>query len=108
MERPFFERFRPHGDSLLTFTVFADAALSDTSYAGHIRLRPDASVIYRTGADRWIASAINDTSVQFSPYRNVSNRFVWTRRGPNAWTADLQYASRTVTYRLTRVENTDR
>lgn len=101
----FHERYHFVDDSTIVMHGFADSTFTIATDSSRITLR-DGTIASEGGA-RSVATALDSTSVSFSPERPGSNHFTWTRQSEDRWTASLRssgQAPRMTVYRLERVK----
>lgn len=101
----FHERYHFVDDSTIVMHSFSDSTFTVVTDSSRITLR-DGTVANEGGA-RSVATALDSSSVSFSPERPGSNHFTWTRESADRWTASLRssgQAPRMTVYRLERVK----
>jgi hypothetical protein len=81
---PFFERYRFENDSTLVMEELADESLSKVNGTTRYELKDG-----RFGTDRAVATALDDTSVTFSPLISGRNSFRWQSESKDTWKAIL-------------------
>ena len=81
---PFFERYRFENDSTLVMEELADESLSKVNSTTRYELKDG-----RFGTDRAVATALDDTSVTFSPLIAGRNSFRWQSESRDSWKAIL-------------------
>ena len=81
---PFFERYRFENDSTLVMEELADESLSKVNSTTRYELKDG-----RFGTDRAVATALDDTSVTFSPLISGRNSFTWQSESKDTWKAIL-------------------
>ena len=83
-QSPFFERYRFENDSTLVMEELADESLSKVNSTTRYELKDG-----RFGTDRAVATALDDTSVTFSPLIADRNSFTWQSESKDTWKAIL-------------------
>ena len=81
---PFFERYRFENDSTLVMEELADESLSKVNSTTRYELKDG-----RFGTDRAVATALDDTSITFSPLISGRNSFKWQSESRDTWKAIL-------------------
>jgi hypothetical protein len=81
---PFFERYRFENDSTLVMEELADESLSKVNKTTRYELKDG-----RFGTERAVATALDDTSVTFSPLIAGRNSFTWQSESKDTWKAIL-------------------
>ena len=81
---PFFERYRFENDSTLVMEELADESLSKVNSTTLYELKDG-----RFGTDRAVATALDETSVTFSPLDPRRNSFRWQSESKDSWKAIL-------------------
>ena len=84
VQPPFFERYKFENDSTLVMEELADESLSTVNSTTRYELKDG-----RFGTDRAVATALDDTSVTFSPLDPVRNSFRWQSESKDSWKAVL-------------------
>jgi hypothetical protein len=102
----FYERYRVLDDSTIAMRSFSDSLFARVTDSSSIALRHGS--IANVGGDRWVATRLDSTEVDFASERNASNNFTWKRDTPDRWTAtlrsnDAEGRPRTTVYPMERV-----
>ncbi len=84
VQPPFFERYKFENDSTLVMEELADESLSKVNSTTRYELKDG-----RFGTDRAVATALDDTSVTFSPLIPGRNSFRWQSESKDSWKAIL-------------------
>lgn len=84
VQPPFFERYRFENESTLVMEELADESLSKVNRTTRYELKDG-----RFGTDRAVATALDDTSVTFSPLIPGRNSFRWQSESKDSWKAIL-------------------
>jgi hypothetical protein len=90
VDKPFFERYRFEGDSVLLVDAFADATLTKVNDTTRFELK-DGEFGGGSEGDRWVAKSIDDHAIEFVPAVNVRNSFRWERISKDLWRATIMY-----------------
>lgn len=105
VQPPFFERYKFENDSTLVMEELADESLSKVNSTTRYELKDG-----RFGTDRAVATALDDTSVTFSPVDPRRNSFRWQTESKDSWKAILTLPAKGTTpaketiYKLERVK----
>lgn len=81
---PFFERYRFENDSTLVMEELADESLSKVNRTSRYELKDG-----QFGNGRYVATALDDTSITFWPLAQARNSFRWQSESKDAWKAIL-------------------
>ena len=84
VQPPFFERYKFENDSTLVMEELADESLSKVNSTTRYELKDG-----RFGTDRAVATALDETSVTFSPLIPGRNSFRWESESKDSWKAIL-------------------
>ena len=84
VQPPFFERYHFENDSTLVMEELADETLSPITKTTRYELKDG-----QFGDGRSVATALDDTSVTFSPLIKDRNSFRWQSESKNLWKAIL-------------------
>lgn len=84
VQPPFFERYKFENDSTLMMEELADESLIKVNSTTRYELKDG-----RFGTDRAVATALDDTSVTFSPLIPGRNSFRWQSESKDSWKAIL-------------------
>lgn len=84
VQPPFFERYKFENDSTLVMEELADESLNKVNSTTRYELKDG-----RFGTDRAVATALDDTSVTFSPLIPGRNSFRWQSESKDSWKAIL-------------------
>jgi hypothetical protein len=88
----FYERYEFVDDSTITMHGYADSTFSAANDSAQIVFR--GNKVYDRGVSaEWIASRVDEKSIEFSPVKNASNSFVWNPVSNDQWTATLKSAN---------------
>ncbi len=105
VQGPFLERYKFENDSSLVMEEIADESLSKVNSTTRYELKDG-----RFGTDSAVATALDDTSVTFSPVDPRRNSFRFQSDSKDSWTAILTLPARGTTpaketiYKLERVK----
>ncbi len=105
VQPPFFERYKFENDSTLVMEELADESLSKVNSTARYELKDG-----RFGTDGAVATALDDTSVTFSPLDPRRNSFRWQSESKDSWKAILTLPAKGTTpaketiYKLERVK----
>ena len=86
--KPFFERYRFEGDSVLAVDGFEDETLKKVTDTTRFELK-DGEFGGGNEGSRWVARSIDDHSIEFGPAVNVKNSFRWERESKDVWKATI-------------------
>jgi hypothetical protein len=81
---PFFERYRFENESTLVMEELADESLTQVNRTTRYELKNG-----QFGNDRYVATALDDTSITFWPLSPGRNSFRWQSESKDAWKAIL-------------------
>jgi hypothetical protein len=85
----FYERYSFPDDSTMVSITFRDSALQAISDSSVYMLRDGQFGNGGTGA-RWVATAMDETSIHFEPIARARNNFTWKRVSADEWSAVLE------------------
>jgi hypothetical protein len=108
-DKPFFERYRFEGDSVLAVESFADETLKKVTDTTRFELKDGEFGGGSEGA-RYVARSIDDRSVEFGPAVKVKNSFRWERESKDVWKATIMLPAnqkkpaRQLVYKMVRVQ----
>ena len=88
VDKPFFERYRFEGDSVLAVDGFADETLTKITETTRFELK-DGEFGGGNEGSRWVAKTIDNRGVEFIPAANVRNSFKWERESKDIWKATI-------------------
>ena len=83
---PFFEGYRFETDTTLAVDHFEDESLRKVTSTSRYELKNGE---FRD--DRYVATALDDSSISFGPLRAGSNSVSWKRESKDSWTAHLTW-----------------
>jgi hypothetical protein len=86
--KPFFERYRFEGDSVLAVDSFEDEMLKKVTDTTRFELK-DGEFGGGSEGSRYVAVWINDHGVEFGPALKVKNSFRWERESKDIWKATI-------------------
>jgi hypothetical protein len=86
--KPFFERYRFEGDSVLAVDGFEDATLKKITETTRFELKDGEFGGGNEGA-RYVAIAIDDRMIEFGPAVKVKNGFRWEHESKDVWKATI-------------------
>ena len=86
--KPFFERYRFEGDSVLAVDGFEDETLKRVNDTTRFELKNGEFGGGNEGS-RWVARWIDDRGVEFGPAVKVRNSFRWERESNDTWKATI-------------------
>ena len=86
VDKPFFERYRFEGDSVLAVDGFTDETLQKVTETTRFELKNGEIGGGNDGA-RYVAKSIDDRSIEFGPAVKVKNSFRWERESKDVWKA---------------------
>jgi hypothetical protein len=104
----FYERYRFADDSTLIVDSFPDSTLATVSESTRFELR-GGTLANASATARWVASRLDDRSVDFVPAVGVRNTFTWRYESADRWTALLRWPAsdtrpaRDATYHMVRI-----
>jgi hypothetical protein len=87
---PFYERYRFENESTLLVDSFPDEKLTKVDDTTRFELK-DGQFGNAGEGSRWIATAIDDNSINFEPVSKARNSFSWKRESPDLWKAVLNW-----------------
>jgi hypothetical protein len=90
IDKPFFERYRFEGDSILAIDGFEDEKLTKVTDTTRYELK-DGEFGGGNEGFRWIASVIDDKSITFIPVAKARNSFRFERESKDSWKAVLNW-----------------
>jgi hypothetical protein len=90
VDKPFYERYRFEGDSLLLVEGHDDESFSKPSDVTRFELKEGQFGNAGEGS-RWVATAIDENSITFEPVFKARNTFQWKRESADLWTAILKW-----------------
>lgn len=90
VETPFYERYHFENESTLVVDSFDDDKLSKVSDTTRFELKDGQFGNVGEGS-RWVATAIDDSSITFEPVAKARNSFSWKRESADLWQADLNW-----------------
>ena len=86
--KPFFERYRFEGNSVLAVDGFEDETLKKVTDTTRFELKEGEFGGGNEGS-RWVARSIYDRSIEFGPAVKVKNSFRWERESNDVWKATI-------------------
>lgn len=86
--KPFFERYRFEGDSVLAVDGFEDETLQKVTETTRFELKNGEFGGGNDGA-RYVATWITDQGVEFGPAVKVKNSFRWEHESKDVWKATI-------------------
>lgn len=89
IDKPFFERYRFEGASVLAVDELESEA--DTAGGNTTRFSLTDGVLGNVGASRWQASLINNEMIKFVPVAGARNSFIWEKVSKDEWRATLEW-----------------
>jgi hypothetical protein len=89
-DKPFYERYRFEGDTIMIVETFADETLSRIDDTSRFELR-DGQFGHSEGNRRSAASSITADAVQFVPAAGAGNSFRFERQPGGKWRAVLDW-----------------
>ena len=90
VDKPFFERYRFEGDSVLLVDGFEDETLAKVTDTTRFELK-DGEFGGGSEGDRWVAKSIDDRAIEFAPAVHVRNSFRWERESNDVWKAIIMF-----------------
>ncbi|HKP38161.1 MAG TPA: hypothetical protein VJT71_14985 [Pyrinomonadaceae bacterium] len=90
----FFERYRFESDSVLAVDSFEDETLKKVTETTRFELKNGEFGGGSEGA-RYVATSLDDNSIEFGPALKVRNWFVWKQESKDAWTAIIKWPATT-------------
>lgn len=87
---PFYERYRFENETTLAVDTFEDDKLAKVTDTTRYELKNGEFAGGNEGF-RWAASAIDDTSVTFSPVTKARNSFRWENVDKDSWKAVISW-----------------
>jgi hypothetical protein len=90
IEKPFYERYYFENESTLVVEGLSDETLSKVTDTTRFELS-DGSFGNLGEGSRWVATALDDSSVTFEPVARTRNTFRWQRESKDAWKAILNW-----------------
>jgi hypothetical protein len=106
--KPFFERYRFEGDSVLAVDGFEDETLKKITETTRFELKDGEFGGGNEGA-RYVAISIDDRAIEFGPAIKVKNGFRWERGAKDVWKATIllpataEKPARQLVYRMERL-----
>ena len=88
VDKPFFERYRFEGDSVLLVDSFEDETLAKVTDTTRFELK-DGEFGGGNDGHRYVAKSLDDRSVEFGPGVNVKNDFRWETESKDVWKATI-------------------
>ena len=88
VDKPFFERYRFEGDSVLVVDSFEDETLAKVTEITRFELK-DGELGGGNDGHRYVAKSLDDRSVEFGPGVNVKNGFRWEFESKDVWKATI-------------------
>src|SRR6185436_18719926 len=88
VDKPFFERYRFEGDSVLVVDSFEDETLAKVTDTTRFELK-DGEFGGGSEGHRYVAKSLDDRSVEFGPGVNVKNGFRWEFESKDVWKATI-------------------
>ena len=107
--KPFFERYRFEGDSVLAVDGFEDATLKKINDTTRFELK-DGEFGGGSEGSRYVAKWIDERGVEFGPGVNVNNSFRWERESKDVWKATIllpandKKPARQLVYKMERIK----
>src|SRR5881394_3717606 len=107
--KPFFERYRFEGNSVLAVDGFEDETLKKATDTTRFELK-DGEFGGGNEGSRWVARSIDDRSIEFGPALNVKNSFRWERESKDVWKATIMLPAnenkpaRELVYKMARIK----
>lgn len=92
VDKPFFERYRFEGDSLLLIDSFEDETLAKVTDTSRYELK-DGEFGGGSEGHRYVAKSIDDRAIEFGPGVNVKNGFRWEYESKDVWKATIIFPS---------------
>ncbi len=90
VDKPFFERYRFEGDSVLAVDSFEDETLAKVTETTRYELK-DGEFGGGNEGFRWVASSIDDQQITFMPVTKARNSFRFERESKDSWKAILNW-----------------
>jgi hypothetical protein len=90
VDAPFYERYRFENESTLLVDSFPDEKLSKVDDTTRFEIK-DGQFGNAGEGSRWVATAIDDDSINFEPVFKARNSFSWKRESKDLWTAVLKW-----------------
>lgn len=87
---PFFERYHFESDSVLAVESFNDEKLSNVTETTRFELK-DGEFGGGSEGSRYVATALDDNSINFDPALKARNSFTWKRESKDSWTAIIKW-----------------
>jgi hypothetical protein len=106
--KPFFESYAVVNDSTIHQGAFSDSTFQTQTDSSVLGLRGGLLVQQGQGST-WVASHLDSAAVRFDLVKAPANYFTWTRRGADAWEAqlfnvDARGQQQRVVYQMRRVK----
>ena len=86
--KPFFEAYSVVNDSTIHQAAFSDSTFKTQTDSSMIGLR-GGLVVHQGQGSSWVASHLDSRVVRFDLVKAPANYFSWSRRGADAWEAQL-------------------
>ena len=104
VQKPFYERYKFEDASALVMEELADETASTVTRTTRYELKDG-----KFGNERYVATALDDRSVIFSPLTPGPNSFRWQTESKDAWTAILTLpatatTSKETVYKMERIK----
>ena len=105
IDKPFYERYKFENDTTLVVESFADEKFDKATDVSRFELK-DGRFGKTEGEAGSVATALDDSSITFSPLGKARNSFTWQRESADAWKAVLNWreADGTPKERVYRIE----
>ena len=105
VQKPFYERYHFENPSTLVMEELADENATTASRTTRYELKD-----FKFGSDRYVATALDEKSITFSPLAAGRNSFRWQSDSTDAWTAILTLPATSTTpaketvYKMQRIK----
>ncbi len=93
IDKPFYERYRFENETTLIVEGFDDEGFTKQNDTSRFVLK-EGHFGNESEGPRWQATAIDDTSITFSPVVKAANTFRWERESDNVWKATLNWPAK--------------
>jgi hypothetical protein len=90
VDKPFYERYRFEGDSVLLVEGYDDETFSKPTDVSRFELKDGQFGSAKEGA-RSVAIAFDENSITFDRVAKTSNTFQWKRESSDLWTAIIKW-----------------
>ena len=88
VDKPFFERYRFEGDSVLLVDSFEDGSLAKVTDTTRFELN-NGEFGGGSEGSRYVAKSIDDQAIEFAPAVKARNSFRWERISTDLWRATI-------------------